>query len=122
MNRLRAIANDYLLPLVLGALVLRALIPAGFMPRMSAGGSFTALLCNAPATGQPRSEIIEIPGAEPVVHCDYCVVPVIGAGFTLAHLTAQPAIPFLARAVQPDAPHSRFALERAQTPRAPPAA
>jgi hypothetical protein len=122
VNRLRATANDYLLPLVLGALVLRALIPAGFMPGMSAAGSLTAMLCNAPATGLPRSETIEIPGAGPVVHCDYCVVPVIGTGFTLAHLTAQPAIPFLTRTAQPDTPHSRFALERAQTPRAPPAA
>jgi hypothetical protein len=121
VNRLRAFSNDYLLPLVLGALVLRALIPVGFMPGMSTGFSLTALLCNAPATGA-RTETIEIPGAITAAHCDYCVVPVLGAGVTVPTVSAGPAVSVLIPPRRLATPHSRFALARAQIPRAPPLA
>lgn len=121
MNRLRALSQDYLLPLLLGALVLRALIPAGFMPGTGAGFSLTAMLCNAPA-GDARSETIEIPGAITAAHCDYCVVPVLGASLTVPALSpGRTLFTSIPQRLLP-APHSRFALIRAQIPRAPPLA
>jgi hypothetical protein len=121
VNRLRAFSNEYLLPLLLGALVLRALIPAGFMPGTGAGFSLTAMLCNAPATGV-RFETIEIPGTAVASHCDYCMVPVLGTGFTAPTIQKPIATSFRILPQRLDAPHSRFALQRAQIPRAPPLA
>jgi hypothetical protein len=127
VNRLRTLAHDYLLPLVIGALVLRALIPVGFMPGTGTGFSLTATLCNAPATGAPGIEIIEIPGTGApssihAAHCDYCLTPVLGAAFTLPALSPPTAIDSGAPRARADAPVSRFALERAQIPRGPPLA
>ncbi|MDF3018752.1 MAG: hypothetical protein K0Q92_55 [Steroidobacteraceae bacterium] len=127
MNRLRTLANDYLLPLVISALVLRALIPAGFMPGTGEGLSLTAAMCNAPSTGAPRAEIIEIPGADApmtaaVMHCDFCLVPVLGAAFASPALQASERILSVPLPARADAPVSRFALSRAQIPRAPPLA
>ena len=126
MNRLRTLANDYLLPLVISALVLRALIPAGFMPGTGEGFSLTAAMCNAPATGAPRAEIIEIPGADApqaaAMHCDFCLVPVLGAAFVSPALQTSDKILSVALPPGVDAPVSRFALSRAQIPRAPPLA
>lgn len=127
MNRLRTFANDYLLPLVISALVLRALIPAGFMPGAGEGFSLSAAMCNAPSTGAPRSETIEIPGADAptaaaAMHCDFCLVPVLGAAFSLPTVQPPAAIAFVSLPARTDAPVSRFALDRAQTPRAPPLA
>ena len=121
MNRLRAHSRDYLLPLLISALVLRALIPAGFMPGGMGGLTLTAQLCNAPATGNPGIEAIEIPGAGmSAVHCDFCLIPVMTGAQSLPAIQPPPAIAFRSRAARVDAPASRFALQRAQTPRAPP--
>lgn len=127
MNRLRSFANDYLLPLVISALVLRALIPAGFMPGAGEGFSITAALCNAPSTGAPRSEIIEIPGADvpltaAAMHCDFCLAPVSGSAFASPALQTCEKILVAPLPARVDAPVSRFALARAQIPRAPPLA
>ena len=127
MNRLRTLANDYLLPLVISALVLRALIPAGFMPGTGEGFSLTAAMCNAPSTGAPRVEIIEIPGADAplataTMHCDFCLVPVLGAAFASPALKTSEKILSVPLPARVDAPVSRFALSRAQIPRAPPLA
>lgn len=127
MNRLRSFANDYLLPLVISALVLRALIPAGFMPGAGEGFSITAALCNAPSTGAPRSEIIEIPGAgvpltAAAMHCDFCLVPMLGSAFASPVLQTSARILSAPLPARVDAPVSRFALARAQIPRAPPLA
>ena len=120
MNRLRAHAHDYLLPLLIGALVLRALIPAGFMPG-GMGLSLTAQLCNAPATGNPGTETLEIPGAGMgATHCDFCLLPLMAATQAPPALQPPPAIAFSSLAARTDAPASRFALQRAQIPRAPP--
>jgi hypothetical protein len=127
VNRLRNFANDYLLPLVIGALVLRALIPAGFMPGGGAGLSLTAQMCNTSVTGAPSTETIEIPGAgapmtAAAMHCDFCLVPVLAAAYSL-HVPQSPgAIAFASQSARDDAPVSRFALDRAQIPRAPPLA
>ena len=125
MNRLRHLAHEYLLPLVISALVLRALIPLGFMP----GGSslLTAALCNAPATGETRIETLSIPDAgmpagAAKMHCDFCVAPMLGAASALLALTPAEAIAFQILAQRADAPAPRFARDRAQIPRAPPLA
>jgi hypothetical protein len=127
VNRLRTLANDYLLPLVIGALVLRALIPVGFMPGGGGGLTLTAAMCNAFSTGAPRTETIEIPGTEApapsaAMHCDFCLVPVLAAGFASPAPQTPVNIAFVPRAAREDAPTSRFALDRAQIPRAPPLA
>ena len=127
MNRLRTLARDYLLPLVIGALVLRALIPVGFMPGGSAGFSLTATLCEVPGAVTPGTETIKVPGVgmpadTHTAHCDYCVVPLMGTAFVLPALPPAAAIGFEPRRAHANAPASRFALERAQIPRAPPLA
>ncbi|HEX6638942.1 MAG TPA: hypothetical protein VF033_14900 [Steroidobacteraceae bacterium] len=125
MRRLRSLAHDYLLPLVISALVLRALIPVGFMPGSAPGLSLTATLCNAPATGNPGTEVIEIPGAPPGMagmHCDFCLVPLLGAASAPPSLTPPAAIAFEPLPEPASAPAARYALPRAQIPRAPPLA
>jgi hypothetical protein len=123
VHRLRRFSSEYLLPLVISALVLRALIPVGFMPGSGASFSITARMCNA--VEGARSETLEIPGAPGaavVMHCDYCVLPVLGAA-AAAPAMVSPQVAFLAPpASGVDAPPSRFALQRAQIPRAPPLA
>lgn len=125
MNRLRAAAHEYLLPLLIGALVLRALIPAGFMP----GGStlLTAALCNAPVAGETRYETLSIPASElpagtAKIHCDFCLAPLWGAAFAVPTLARADAIGFQVLPARADAPHPRFARDRANIPRAPPPA
>jgi hypothetical protein len=130
VNRLRSFAHDYLLPLVISALVLRALIPAGFMPGHGAGLSLTATLCNTPSqpdSGRAETEVIEIagsgmPSGVGAMHCDFCLVPVLGAVYTFPPFAPPAAISADSSAERPDAPPSRFALDRAQIPRAPPLA
>jgi hypothetical protein len=127
VNRLHRFSNDYLLPLLIGALVLRALIPVGFMPGSSAGTVLTASLCNAPATGSPGTEIIRIEGAEMpagagVMHCDYCLAPILATAFSLPAVQPAAAIAFELPAERRDAPILRFARDRAHAPRAPPLA
>ena len=127
MNRLRTFSNDYLLPLIISALVLRALIPVGFMPGSSAGMMLTASLCNAPATGNPGTEIIQIDGAgmpagAGVMHCDYCLTPVMGAAFAFPVVQSAALAAFEVPTERQDAPGPRFARDRAHSPRAPPLA
>jgi hypothetical protein len=105
----------HVLPWVLGALVLRALIPIGLMPGST---SLTAMLCGS----QARSERIDIPGAAPLVHCDDCLLPMLGAPPTLSAAWSPPSPGDHSAIVTTTGPHSRFALVRAQIPRAPPAA
>jgi hypothetical protein len=83
VNRLRNLdLRHSVMPFVLAALALRALIPAGFMPGSSDGFAFTAMLC-APlsAPDAPRAkERIEFPGVPHAqAHCDFCVSPLLGA-------------------------------------------
>jgi hypothetical protein len=104
----------HVLPWVLGALLLRAMIPMGFMP--AEGTALAVAMCST----QGVAEEIEIPGVTLEMQCDYCLT---------SALAAAPAIstaPAIAPRVAPpgrafENPHSRFALVRAQTPRAPPA-
>lgn len=122
VNRLRSIARDQLLPFVIGALVLRALIPVGYMPGPSAGLNLVAMMCST-VPGAAGTEVIEIPGGMPAsshAHCDFCGLPVLGAPNAVVRLGTPAHIEFPLLPERADAPHSRFALERAHTPRAPP--
>lgn len=125
MNRLRAFSCDYLLPLIIGALVLRALIPVGFMPA-SAGLTLTAALCNASGTGGAGTETLEIAGRAPSGvhhdHCDFCLVPVLAAAYSLPGIEPPAAVEETPQGIAQNAPAARFALARAQIPRAPPLA
>ena len=72
------------MPLVLAALALRALIPAGFMPGSSEGFGFVAVLCSPQIADEARvvTERFELPGspgAPTQPHCDFCISPLLGA-------------------------------------------
>ena len=123
MNRLRSLSQDYLLPLVIGALALRALIPMGFMPGNGNALSITASLC-APGGGadDTGTEQIELPGTAHAMECEYCLSPLPGPPLLLVTADAPLAHDFQPLPAQLLAPHSRFALDRAQIPRAPPRA
>ena len=122
MNRLRSLAHEYLLPLVIGALVLRALIPAGFMP-VGSGLTLTAALCNAPGV-DPTTETIDLGAGENLagMHCDYCVLPVMAGASALPSLGPAARIDVAAARTSHHPPVYRFALSRTQLPRAPPLA
>jgi hypothetical protein len=125
VNRLRSLSHDYLLPLVIGALALRALIPVGFMPGDGNALLISAMLClpaGAPADANARSEQIEIPGAAHAQHCEYCGLPLAAPAFPPPMLDTRVAGVFEIPQLGTQAPHPRFALDRAQIPRAPPAA
>ena len=123
MNRLRSLSQDYLLPLVIGALALRALIPMGFMPCNGNALSITASLCT-PSGGadDTGTEQIELPGNAHAMECEYCLSPLSGPPLLLVTADAPLALDFQPSPSHRFAPHSRFALDRAQIPRAPPRA
>jgi len=108
--------RSYVLPLLLGALALRFLIPAGFMPGGNEGTTLQVAMCS---TGS-ASETIEIPGEPAKPHCDHCMSPSLGsplAPFNIAgppHIAQIFSLPWLVSQI-PEAP-----LARAQSPRAPP--
>jgi hypothetical protein len=107
------------LPLLLGALALRFLIPAGFMPASGDGAQLQVAMCS---TVKGKSESIEIPSEPAKPHCDQCMSPSLGsplAPFNIAgppHIAQRTSLPQLESQV-PEAP-----LVRAQIPRAPPRA
>jgi len=122
MHRLRSLARDYLLPLVIGALVLRALIPVGFMPAQAPGSTLTVMLCNALATGGATTETLDIPGAEATagavgMHCDFCVAATLGPP-SLLPPSAHPRQDHRPSTVPTSAPSST--RHHTQLPRAPP--
>jgi hypothetical protein len=85
VNRFRTFdLRHTVMPFVLAALALRALIPAGFMPGSSDSFSFTAMLCapqslgTAAAGAMERFELPGSPAAHAQPHCDFCVSPALG--------------------------------------------
>ena len=113
-NRVRS----YVLPLLLGALALRFLVPTGFMPGGSDGMSLTVAMCST----ERKKERVEIPGEPAKPHCDFCTLPSLDAPLSpvniadLLQVPRAPALPLLDSQVRPDP------LVRAQIPRAPPSA
>ena len=110
--------RSYVLPLLLGALALRFLIPTGFMPGEAEGTSLRVAMCS---NEQGQTENIEIPGEPAKPHCDLCMSPSLGSPLTPFSIAGLPHdkksfLPWLESQI-PEAP-----LARAQIPRAPPRA
>jgi hypothetical protein len=112
-------SRTWLLPALLGALVLRALLPGAGTPAAGAGLGYDSRMCSQI---ERQSESREAPAEDySGPHCEYCIAPLLGA--PLAHTPFHGGPPFadrlLARFVSqvPDAP-----LPRAQRARAPPRA
>jgi hypothetical protein len=112
--RFRRLLRIHVLPWVLGALVLRAMIPMGFMP--GGGTTLAAVLCS---TQGLETERIDIPGSALSMQCDFCLLPAFAAP------PAESAEGVAARVATlpswaPETLAHRFELLRAQTARAPP--
>jgi hypothetical protein len=117
------------MPLVLAALALRALIPAGFMPGTGEGFGFLAMLCAPQIAGQtaedPRAamerfELPASPAAHAQPHCDFCVSPPLGAPPAMEGARIPVQAPSLAP-VSFLAQISSHSPDRAPSARAPPA-
>lgn len=127
--------RQWLAWLLLPALLLRALIPAGFMPLAGAGGAYLGFCPGAGASPPPASEPANhashlahthhkgvAPGAPATHHYPACI-------FSSGALTEFAAsLPWVLPAAVPRAPAERVAslvliptIRRAQSPRAPPA-
>src|SRR5687768_13194073 len=126
VNRLRNV--DFrcsVMPFVLAALALRALIPAGFMPGSSETFGFAAMLCSPQLAGDAagateRFELPAGPGAHSQPHCEFCVASLLGAPPAMdgARLPAQaPSLTPVSLLAQV----STHSPDRAPSARAPPA-
>jgi len=117
MRKLRSLRlRSYVLPVLLGALALRFLIPSGFMPGSDDGTMLSVAMCSTEA----QSELLEIPGEPSKPHCDHCTLPSLGSPFgpfNIAGLT-----PDSQRSLLPplESQLAEVPLLRAQIPRAPP--
>jgi hypothetical protein len=111
--------RSLVLPLLLGALALRFLIPAGSMPGGDDGTTLQAALCSTEA-GQ--SEFIEIPGEPAEPHCDHCLMPSLGPALAPFHIAGHPQIPQHSFLPQLESQIPDVPLARAQIPRGPPRA
>ena len=118
MNRFRTQSFRHsALPLVLAALALRALIPAGFMPSADGELRFMTQLCSTQTPGSIESA--GLPG-DLAPSCEYCVAPLLGA--PAAH--SVPAVLRVAMVFEPAQPTAQVLatpLTRAFGARAPPA-
>jgi hypothetical protein len=115
VKRLRSFSSNWILPLLLAAVVARALLPVGFMP--SGGGlTFTVEMCSL---DDQRREQLEIPGTHEPSACEYCLAPLLAAGFALPRVDAR--FEYLRNApVAADSQIPALPLAIAQGPRAPP--
>jgi hypothetical protein len=113
-TRFRPLLRNHVLPWVVGALVLRAMIPMGFMP--AEGATLGAVLCS---TQGAKTEQIDIPAPAPSMQCDFCLLPAFAAppAATAAGIGERVAV--VVSPAHDTLPH-RFPLDRAQTARAPP--
>jgi hypothetical protein len=118
VRSLRSIrVRSYVLPVLLGALVLRFLIPAGFMPASGEGMTLTVAMCSA---AEDQKETLKIPGVSAKPRCDHCTAPSLAsplAPINYRNFTAFTQLPLLPadESQIPEVP-----LARAQIPRAPP--
>lgn len=118
MTRSRAqfqrIQRLHVLPWVLGALVLRAMIPMGFMPAQ--GATLGAAMCS---TQGVLTEEIGIPGSAAPMQCDYCLIPALAAAPAAANGASIERVAGSSPSAC-ESPGFQYALERAQNARAPP--
>ena len=106
----------YALSLLLAALTLRGLIPAGFAPSAQGFTLLSSMCSQVPG----RTEVIEVPGEKPAApHCEYCVAPLLGAPFAMSRPTP-PASIELPGFTQPESVAFSTSLQRSQSARAPP--
>jgi hypothetical protein len=113
-TRFRRLLRIHVLPWVVGALVLRAMIPMGFMP--AEGTTLGAVLCS---TQGLQTEQIEIPGPPSSMQCDFCLLPAFAAPPAATAGGMGAAQDSLLSQAHEALPH-RFSLDRAQSARAPP--
>ena len=113
-NRVRS----YVLPLLLGALALRFLIPAGFMPGDGDGTALTVSMCST----ERKTERLEIPSEPAKPHCDFCTLPSLDAPLSPVNIAGVFAIPQPSLPTQQESQIPETPLARAQIPRAPPRA
>jgi hypothetical protein len=110
--------RTYVLPLLLGALALRFLIPTGFMPGSGDGTTLTVSMCST----QNKSEVIKIPGEPAKPHCDNCLMPSVGPPLSPFNIAGPVAVPQRSLLPLHESQVLETPLARAQIPRAPPSA
>jgi hypothetical protein len=109
--------RSYVLPLLLGALALRFLIPAGFMPGAGDGIALQVTMCS---TTKGKSENIEVPRAPTQPHCDQCMSPSLGSPLAPFNIAGPPHIAQRSFLPQLESQISETPLARSQIARAPP--
>jgi len=117
VRQLRSIRfRSYVLPVLLGALALRFLIPAGVMPGSVEGTMLSVSMCSSEA----QSELLEIPGEPAKPHCDHCTLPSLDAPLAPVNLAGLSPVPQHALLPWVESQLSEVPLLRAQSPRGPP--
>jgi hypothetical protein len=117
VRQLRSIrVRSLVLPLLLGALALQFLIPAGFMPAND-GTTLEVAMCSLE---QGKSELLEIPGEPARPHCDRCTTPTLGAPLAPFNFAGILPVPQALPLPPPESQLSEAPLVRAQIARAPP--
>lgn len=109
--------RSYVLPLLLGALALRFLIPAGFMPGGNDGTTLRVSMCSS---AQDQKELIEVPGEPAKPHCDFCTLPSLDAPLSPVNIAGRIPVPLESLPSQPESQIPEVPLVRSQIPRAPP--
>jgi len=110
--------RSYVLPLLLGALALRFLIPPGFMPGGDAGSTLQVAMCST----ESKNESIEIPGEPAKPHCDHCLLPALDAPLSPVNIAGPIQFPLRLLPWQHESQIPEAPLARAQIPRGPPRA
>ncbi|HEU5134515.1 MAG TPA: hypothetical protein VFU13_05165 [Steroidobacteraceae bacterium] len=117
MKQLRSIRlRSCVLPILLGALALRFLIPAGPMP----GSGDSTVLSVSMCSTDSRNELLEIPSEPAKPHCDHCTLPSLDAPLAPVNLAslAPDSQPSLLPSLESQL--AEIPLLRAQNPRGPP--
>ena len=112
--------RSYVLPLLLGALALRFLIPTGFMPGGNDGTTLQVSMCSAGGSAGDKNELIEIPGEPAKPHCDFCTLPSFDAPVSPVNIASRIAVPLESLPPQYESQIPDVPLARTQIPRAPP--
>jgi hypothetical protein len=113
-TQFQRILRIHVLPWVLGAVVLRAMIPMGFMP--AEGTTLGAAMCS---TQGLVIEEVGIPVPAATMQCDYCLMPAMAAAPAASAVTRIEPIAGTPRSGY-ESPTFRHALDRSQSARAPP--
>ena len=118
VRKLRSIRfRSYVLPVLLGALALRFLIPAGFMPGSAESMMLSVSMCSS---GTQQKELLEIPAEPAKPHCDYCTLPSLDAPLAPVNLARLSPVPQHALLPWVESQLTEVPLLRAQIPRGPP--